>query len=279
MILSLVKTRRFRVIWLLCALITLYVLEVRPILFGDTKLMSAFDDTRLSLFWHLSAACLMGLVLALVALMAIETKRFRVVWLSCSLITFCILLFSYQIIASFPSEYKTVDGTLGLYYIRCTLGEWYELEFRRVLYGGISMPIASYATRLMLFWHVIAACLVGLVFAPVTLMVIKTRRFRAVWLLCSLITFCILWFSYHIYGSFPVVCFVACSLGNWYELEIRRVLFGETSAFTTSDHTLLILFKHVSASCLIGLVLALVTLKAIKPGDNEKESRKRCQEP
>ncbi|HAH49290.1 MAG TPA: hypothetical protein DCM07_31505 [Planctomycetaceae bacterium] len=252
-------------------MITLYALEIRPILFGDTQLMSAFDATRLSLFWHLSAACLIGLVLALVALMAIETKRFRVVWLLCSLITFCILLFSYQISASFPSEYETVDGTLGLYYIWCTLGEWYELEFRCVLYGGIPMPIASCATRLMLFWHVIAACLVGLVFAPVTLMAIKTRRFRAVWLLCSLITFCILWFSYNIYGSFPVACFVACSLGNWYELEIRRVLFGETPVFSTSDHTLLILFKHVSASCLIGLVLALVTLKAIKPADNEED--------
>ncbi|MDF1745719.1 MAG: hypothetical protein P1V19_18610 [Gimesia sp.] len=35
------------------------------------------------------------------------------------------------------------------------------------------MPIASYATRLMLFWHVIASCLIGLVLALVTLMAIK----------------------------------------------------------------------------------------------------------
>ena len=170
MILSQVKTRRFCVVWILCSLIALYALEIRPILFGNTQLMSAFDATRLNLFWHVSVACLIGLVLALVTLLAIETKRFRAVWLFCSLITFCFLLFSY-----------------------------------------------------------------------------------------------------HIYGSFPVACFVACSLGNWYELEIRRVLFGETPLFSTSDHTLLILFKHVSASCLIGLVLALVTLKAIKPADKEKE--------
>ncbi|WP_417388335.1 hypothetical protein [Gimesia sp.] len=234
--------------------------------------MRAFDDTRLSLFWHVSAACLSGLVLALVALMAIETKRFRVVWLLCSLITFCILLYSYKISASFPSEYKTVDGTLGLYYIWCTLGEWYELEFRRVLYGGTPMPIASYSTRLMLFWHVSASCLIGLVLAPVTLMAIKTRRFRVVWILCSLVPFCILWFSYHIYGSFPSgLGTIGCPLGTWYELEIRRVFFGETPKLIISDNTLLMLFWHVIASCLIGLVLALVSLIAIKPADNEKE--------
>ncbi|WP_261343237.1 hypothetical protein [Gimesia panareensis] len=38
----------------------------------------------------------------------------------------------------------------------------------------------------------------------------------------------------------------------------------------TSDETRLILFWHVSASCLIGLVLALVTLMAIKPANKEK---------
>ncbi|QDT22552.1 hypothetical protein [Gimesia chilikensis] len=180
MILSLVKTRRFSVIWILCALITLYVLEVRGALFGVAKGSFGYDGTRLILFWHLSAACLMGFVLALVTLLAIETKRFRVVWLMCSTIAFYILLFSYLIIASFPSEYKTEDG-------------------RSVI------------------------------------------------------------------GSDSYI------LSNWYELEIRRVLFGETPVLIFSDNTLLTLLKHVSASCLIGLVLALVSLMAIKPADNEKE--------
>ena len=271
MILSLVKTRRFSVIWILCALITLYVLEVRGALFGVAKGSFGYDGTRLILFWHLSAACLMGFVLALVTLLAIETKRFRVVWLMCSTIAFYILLFSYLIIASFPSEYKTEDGRSVIGSDSYILSNWYELEIRRVFYGDTPVFIAPDNTLLILFWHVIAACLVGLVFAPVTLLVIKTRRFRAVWLLCSLITFCILWFSYHLYNSFPVACFVACSLGNWYELEIRRVLFGETPVLIFSDNTLLTLLKHVSASCLIGLVLALVSLMAIKPADKEKE--------
>ena len=276
MILSQVKTKRFSVVWILCSLITLYVLEIRRVLFGDTQ-VSDFGDTRLSLFWHVSASCLFGLVLALVTLMAIETKRFRMVWILCSLITFCILLFSYQISASYPSEYKTVDGTLGLFYIRCTLGEWYELEIRRVLFGDTPMPIASYATRLMLFWHVSASCLIGLVIAPVTLMAIETRRFRAVWILCSLITFCILWFSYHIFVSFPGgIVTVSSPLGGWYEYEIKRVLFGDTFGDTpkwiASYDTRLILFWHVIASCLIGLVLAHVALKAIKPANKEKSN-------
>ncbi|WP_298864429.1 hypothetical protein, partial [uncultured Gimesia sp.] len=198
----------------------------------------------------------------------------------CSLIIFCILWFSYQISASFPSEYKTVDGTLGLYYIRCTLGEWYELEIMRVLFGDTPMPIASYATRLILFWHVIASCLIGLVLAPVTLMAIKTKRFSAVWILCSLITFCILWFSYHTYVSFPGgIATISSPLGGWYEYEIKRALFGDTFGDTpkwnASDDTLLILFWHVIASCLIGLVLALVTLMAIKPANKEKEELKK----
>ncbi len=101
---------------------------------------------------------------------------------------------------------------------------------------------------------------------------VKTKRFRVVWLLCSLITFCILLFTYHIYGSFSSgLGTVACPLGEWYSVEIRRVLFGEAPMLIISDDTRLILFRHVSASCLIGLVLALVTLKAIKPVDNEKE--------
>ncbi|QDU09829.1 hypothetical protein [Gimesia aquarii] len=234
--------------------------------------MSDFDDTRLSLFWHVSASCLFGLVLALVTLMAIETKRFSAVWILCSLITFCILLFSYQIYASYPSGFETVDGTLGLIQISCTLGEWYELEIRRVLFGDTPMPIASDDTRLILFWHVSASCLFGLVLAPVTLMAIKTKRFSAVWILCSLITFCILLFSYQIFVSFPGgLVTIACPLGEWYELEIKRVLFGDAPKLITSDDTLLILFWHVSASCLIGLVLALVTLMAIKPANKEKE--------
>ncbi|QDT86469.1 hypothetical protein MalM14_41450 [Gimesia chilikensis] len=72
MILSLVKTRRFSVIWILCALITLYVLEVRGALFGVAKGSFGYDGTRLSLFWHVSASCLIGLVLALVSLMVIK---------------------------------------------------------------------------------------------------------------------------------------------------------------------------------------------------------------
>jgi len=275
MILSQVKTKRFSVVWILCSLITLYVLEIRRVLFGDTQ-VSDFGDTRLSLFWHVSASCLFGLVLALVTLMAIKTKRISVVWILCSLITFYILLFSYQIFESFPSEYKTGDGTSVLSTGRCTLGDWYELEIRRVLFGDTPMSTASYDTHLILFWHVSASCLFGLVLAPVTLMAIKTKRFSAVWILCSLITFCILLFSYHIYGSFPsglgiVACFPACTLGDWYELEIRRVLFGDTPMMIISDDTRLILFWHVSASCLIGLVLAPFALMAIKPANKEKE--------
>ncbi|MCH9725211.1 MAG: hypothetical protein K0U86_09940, partial [Planctomycetes bacterium] len=109
---------------------------------------------------------------------------------------------------------------------------------------------------------------------------VKTKRFSAVWILCSLITFCILWFSYHIYGSFPsglgtVACFLSCTLGDWYELEIRRVLFGDTPMMIISDDTRLILFWHVIASCLIGLALALITLMAIKPANKEKEELKK----
>ena len=99
--------------------------------------------------------------------------------------------------------------------------------------------------------------------------------------MCSMIAFYILLFSYLIIASFPseyktedgrsVIGSDSYILGNWYELEIRRVLFGETPVLIFSDNTLLTLFWHVSASCLIGLVLALVSLMAIKPADNEKE--------
>ncbi|QDT95294.1 hypothetical protein [Gimesia aquarii] len=97
-------------------------------------------------------------------------------------------------------------------------------------------------------------------------------RFSVVWILCSMITFCIMLFTYKIYGSFPSgLGTLACTLAEWYELEIRRVLFGYPQVMVTPDDTRLILFRHVSASWLIGLVLALVTLMVIGPTNKEKE--------